>query len=170
MKRIVSRITYHPLGKCQRKSNHSHLVELYAILNQFYARDCARRTLPVYEAAIGKQGAIEAEVRKPDLIILDLCLPDMDGVEVVKSVRTWSSVSIMILWAHSHEQHKIDALDAGADDYLTKPFSFGELLARIRVALRYSANVGVTTNPEIFTSGEWGAVERHHRSTTEPEG
>lgn len=93
----------------------------------------------VFEAESGKQGLIETEVRKPDLLILDLGLPDMDGVDVIHSVRRWSTVPIIILSARSHEQHKIDALDAGADDYLTKPFGFGELLARIRVALRHAS-------------------------------
>ena len=119
----------------------------------------------VHEAVTGKQGIIEAEVRKPDLIILDLGLPDMDGVEVVKSVRTWSSVPILILSARSHEQNKIDALDAGADDYLTKPFGFGELLARIRVALRHSVNTGAIANAEIFTSGEL-TIDLHNRVVT----
>lgn len=92
----------------------------------------------VFEADTGKQGIVEAGIRKPDLVILDLGLPDMDGVEVIKAIRAWSTLPIIILSARSNEQHKIDALDAGADDYLTKPFGFGELLARIRVALRHA--------------------------------
>src|SRR5664279_2187091 len=87
----------------------------------------------VFEADRGKQGIVEAGVRKPDLIILDLGLPDIDGVDVIKTIRTWSVMPIIILSARSTEKHKIDALDAGADDYLTKPFGLGELLARIRV-------------------------------------
>ena len=111
----------------------------------------------VFESDTGKQGIIEVEVRKPDLLILDLGLPDMDGVEVIKTIRTWSAIPIIILSARSSEQHKIDALDAGADDYLTKPFGFGELLARIRVALRHAiqpqehiqAGVFVTANLKV---------------------
>jgi two-component system KDP operon response regulator KdpE len=111
----------------------------------------------VFEADTGKQGIIEVETRKPDLVILDLGLPDMDGVEVIKAIRAWSAIPIIILSARSSEQHKIDALDAGADDYLTKPFGFGELLARIRVALRHAiqpqehiqAGVFVTANLKV---------------------
>lgn len=91
----------------------------------------------VVEAETGKQGLTEAAMRKPDLIILDLGLPDMDGVEVIKGIRAWSSVPVIILSARSQESDKISALDEGADDYLVKPFSVGELMARIRVALRH---------------------------------
>ena len=107
----------------------------------------------VFEAALGRQGIIEAGVRKPDLIILDLGLPDMDGVDVIKAIRAWSAMPIIILSARSSEQHKIDALDAGADDYLTKPFGLGELLARIRVALRHSASSPEQDQSGIFSTG-----------------
>ncbi|HSH72470.1 MAG TPA: two-component system response regulator KdpE [Methylophilaceae bacterium] len=90
----------------------------------------------VHEAATSAQGLIDAANRKPDLILLDLGLPDGDGIQVVESLRTWSSVPILILSARSSEQDKIAALDAGADDYLTKPFGVGELLARVRALLR----------------------------------
>lgn len=107
----------------------------------------------VFETERGQQGVIEAGVRKPDLIILDLGLPDMDGVEVIRRVREWSAVPIIILSARSTEQHKIEALDAGADDYLTKPFGLGELLARIRVALRHSS-ISPSQNEEgVFVTG-----------------
>lgn len=119
----------------------------------------------IFEAATGKQGIIEAEIRKPDLVILDLGLPDMDGVAVIKTLRTWSTVPIIILSARSNEENKIQALDAGADDYLTKPFGFGELLARIRVALRHSAQSGALTNSEVFSSGEL-KVDLHNRTVT----
>ncbi|MDD5033733.1 MAG: response regulator [Methylococcaceae bacterium] len=105
----------------------------------------------VFEAGTGRQGIIEAGIRKPDLIILDLGLPDMDGVEVVKAVREWSDRPIIILSARSAEQTKIEALDAGANDYLTKPFGLGELLARIRVALRHSLRN--SEQSEVFTTG-----------------
>jgi len=107
----------------------------------------------VFEADNGKQGIIEAGIRKPDLIILDLGLPDMDGVEVIKTIRAWSVMPVIILSARSGEQHKIDALDAGADDYLTKPFGLGELLARIRVALRHSVNSPEQGENGVFTNG-----------------
>src|SRR5664280_697187 len=107
----------------------------------------------VFEADRGRQGIVEAGIRKPDLIILDLGLPDMDGVDVIKAIRAWSTMPIIILSARSTEQHKIDALDAGADDYLTKPFGLGELLARIRVEMRYSVNSPAQDQSDVFTTG-----------------
>lgn len=90
----------------------------------------------VFEAETLKRGLIDAGTRKPDLIILDLGLPDGDGVDFVRDVRQWSSVPIIVLSARAHETDKINVLDLGADDYLTKPFGIGELLARVRSALR----------------------------------
>ena len=90
----------------------------------------------VFEAESGKQGLVEAGTRKPDLIILDLGLPDLDGIEFIRDLRGWSTVPILILSARSTENDKIVALDVGADDYLTKPFGVGELLARVRALLR----------------------------------
>lgn len=90
----------------------------------------------VFEAESGKQGLVEAGTRKPDLIVLDLGLPDLDGVEFIRDLRGCSAVPILILSARSTENDKIVALDAGADDYLTKPFGVGELLARVRALLR----------------------------------
>jgi len=107
----------------------------------------------VFEADSGRQGIVEAGIRKPDLIILDLGLPDMDGVDVIKTIRGWSVMPIIILSARSTEQNKIDALDAGADDYLTKPFGLGELLARIRVEIRHSVSSPAQDQSGIFTTG-----------------
>ena len=90
----------------------------------------------VFEAETAAQGLIEAGTRKPDLVVLDLGLPDRDGVEVVRDLRGWSEIPIIILSARTTEDEKIEALDAGADDYLTKPFGIGELLARVRALLR----------------------------------
>ena len=92
-----------------------------------------------YHTAQNGAGALlDAVSYNPDVIILDLGLPDMDGVEIIRKVRGWSSVPIIIVSARSEDQDKVDALDAGADDYLTKPFSIDEFLARLRVALRRS--------------------------------
>jgi two-component system KDP operon response regulator KdpE len=91
------------------------------------------------EAAAGQEGLMEAATRNPDIVLLDLGLPDLDGIEVVRRLREWSEVPVVVLSAREQEQDKIKALDAGADDYLTKPFGAGELLARIRVALRHKA-------------------------------
>jgi two-component system KDP operon response regulator KdpE len=89
------------------------------------------------EAETGKDGLVKAAVWNPDVVLLDLGLPDMDGIEVIKRLREWSKVPIIIISAREQENDKIRALDFGADDYLTKPFGVGELLARIRVAGRH---------------------------------
>ena len=96
----------------------------------------------VHESMSGMDSVVQAADIKPDLVILDLGLPDIDGKEVVRRLREWSDVPILILTARDQEKEKIDALDAGADDYITKPFSMGELLARMRVSVRRSAHVG----------------------------
>ncbi|MFI3219255.1 MAG: response regulator [Methylococcales bacterium] len=114
------------------------VIEDDPAIRRFLRTGLSTQGFTVFETDTGKQGIIETGVRKPDLVILDLGLPDIDGVEVIKAIRVWSAIPILILSARSGEQHKIDALDAGADDYLTKPFCFGELLARIRVALRHA--------------------------------
>ena len=105
----------------------------------------------VYEAANGQDALLRAVQIKPDLVILDLGLPDLDGVAVLKRLREWSSVSVIILSARDQESDKIAALDAGADDYLTKPFSTGELMARMRTAQRHNRPMPETA---IFTCGD----------------
>ncbi|MDF9392277.1 MULTISPECIES: response regulator [Methylococcus] len=107
----------------------------------------------VFEADTGSRGIIEAGLRRPEVVILDLGLPDMDGVEVVKALREWTLQPIIVLSARSTEEHKIEALDAGADDYLTKPFGIGELIARIRVALRHSAAGAANSANDGYASG-----------------
>jgi two-component system KDP operon response regulator KdpE len=102
----------------------------------------------VVEASTAQRGLIEARSHKPDLMIVDLGLPDRDGVEVIAGVRAWSPVPIVVLSARSFEEQKIAALDAGADDYVTKPFSAAELLARIRAALRRSSR-GSGESPQL---------------------
>jgi len=129
------------------------LIEDDPPIRRFLRTGLGAQGFKIFEADTGRQGLIEAGVRKPDLIILDLGLPDMDGVEVVKVVREWTALPIIILSARYAEQHKIEALDAGADDYLTKPFGLGELLARIRVALRHSATNPENIQQEVFAAG-----------------
>ena len=90
----------------------------------------------VFEADCLKRGLTEVGTRKPDLIVLDLGLPDGDGVDLIRDVRGWSNVPVLVLSARTDEDNKVAALDAGADDYLTKPFGIGELLARVRANLR----------------------------------
>jgi two-component system KDP operon response regulator KdpE len=96
----------------------------------------------IVEAATVKRGAIDATTHKPDLIIVDLGLPDGDGLDLIHRIREWSPMPILVLSARAQERSKIEALDAGADDYITKPFAVGELLARVRVALRHAARGG----------------------------
>jgi len=105
----------------------------------------------ISEASSGQEGLGQAAIFHPDLIILDLGLPDLDGTEVIKRLREWAQVPIIILSVREHETDKIKALDAGADDYITKPFGMGELLARIRVALRHVAK---TEDEPVLTFGE----------------
>ena len=97
----------------------------------------------VFEAATGKEGITQAAMQRPDAIVLDMGLPDMPGVEVLRAVRSWSSIPVIVLSVRGSEADKVMMLDAGADDYVTKPFSPQELLARLRVALRHAATKGV---------------------------
>lgn len=109
-------------------------------------------------AGSGEAAILEAVSHNPDIVLLDLGLPDMDGVEIIRKIRTWSSMPIIVLSARSEDTDKIDALDAGADDYLTKPFSVEELLARIRVTQRrLIAMQGVTHAQQ--TTFENGALK-----------
>lgn len=103
------------------------------------------------EAASGREGLSQTTIFHPDLIVLDLGLPDMDGVEVIRELREWTQTPIVVLSVREQEEEKIRALDAGADDYLTKPFGMGELLARIRVALRH---VTKTEDEPVLAVGE----------------
>ncbi|MDN5934577.1 MAG: two-component system response regulator KdpE [Nitrosospira sp.] len=96
-----------------------------------------------FESETMRRGLIDAGTRRPDLIILDLGLPDGDGADFILDVRKWSSVPIIVLSARVNEQDKVNALDAGADDYLTKPFGVGELLARVRAMQRRNFQLGV---------------------------
>ena len=104
----------------------------------------------VLEAASGEEALSAVANEHPDVVILDLGLPDIDGVEVTRRLREWSQIPIIIVSVREQEQDKIAALDAGADDYLTKPFGVGELMARLRVALRRSAQVD---DEPVFASG-----------------
>jgi two-component system KDP operon response regulator KdpE len=109
----------------------------------------------VFEAETAEVGLVEAGTRKPDLVILDLGLPDRDGVEVIRDLRGWSSLPVLILSARASEPDKILALDAGADDYLTKPFGVGELLARVRALLRRRLRL----SEDGRTSAAFGSIE-----------
>src|SRR5450756_2783887 len=100
---------------------------------------CIRDRFVIFEATTGEEALAAVAADRPDVIILDLGLPDIDGVEVTRRLREWTQIPIIVVSVRDREEDKIAALDAGADDYLTKPFGAGELMARLRVALRRSA-------------------------------
>jgi len=107
----------------------------------------------VVEAVSGAEALREAAARPPDLVLLDLGLPDLDGVEVTRRLREWTTVPVLVLSARGQERDKIAALDAGADDYVTKPFAIGELMARMRAALRRRARVEGGEEESVVTVG-----------------
>jgi two-component system, OmpR family, KDP operon response regulator KdpE len=123
----------------------------------------AARSYRVLTAATGRQALDAAARHHPDVIVLDLGLPDMDGVEVVRAIRGWTTVPILILSGRSQSIQKVEALDAGADDYVTKPFSVDELLARLRAVTRRA--VSSDTAPSV-TLGETVIDLQSHRVTT----
>lgn len=133
---------------------------ILVVEDDFAIRSLITSTLEIegykyHVAKDGKQAIIEATTQNPELILLDLGLPDMDGVDVIKKIRNWSTVPITVISARSEDKDKIDALDAGADDYLTKPFSTEELLARIRGIyrrIRYIEN-NISNEQPYFQNG-----------------
>jgi two-component system KDP operon response regulator KdpE len=106
------------------------------------------------EATTAKEGIAQATGRNPDVILLDLGLPDADGIDLTRRVREWSGTPIIVISARGKEQDKVAALDAGADDYLTKPFGIGELMARLRVALRHAARPADAPPEPVFVVGD----------------
>ena len=115
------------------------VVEDEPQMNRFLRGSLSTHGYRLVESMTGADGLAQAAARCPDVILLDLGLPDMDGLDVTKRLREWTATPIIVISARGRDDDKIAALDAGADDYLTKPFSVGELLARIRVALRHLA-------------------------------
>jgi two-component system, OmpR family, KDP operon response regulator KdpE len=115
------------------------------------------------EAVTAQEGLQAAETRQPDLIILDLGLPDMDGLEVIRRLREWTQVPILVLSARGQEADKVTALDAGADDYVSKPFGVGELLARMRVSLRRAERIGSGADQQTFTADDLQVDFVHRR-------
>jgi len=111
-----------------------------------------RQGYRLYEAATGAALLVEAARRRPDVVVVDLALPDMDGIEVIRRLREWTSVPVLVLLAHDRDDDKVAALDAGADDCVTRPFAIGEFLARIRVALRHASGAGRSEG--VFTLGD----------------
>src|SRR5262245_35693586 len=130
------------------------VIEDEAEIRRFLRASLTAREISVVEAATGKEGLLHATSEPPDLILLDLGLPDISGFEVIAELRGWSRVPIVVLSARGQEADKIAALDAGADDYLTKPFGVGELLARLRVALRHAASRDGSAESSLFEAGQ----------------
>ena len=102
----------------------------------------------------GASAILSASSQQPDIVLLDLGLPDLDGVEIIRRIRSWSDMPIIVISARSEDSDKVSALDAGADDYLTKPFSVTEMLARLRVAQRRIASLGGKTEEAVFRNGK----------------
>jgi two-component system, OmpR family, KDP operon response regulator KdpE len=121
----------------------------------------------VIEAETVNEAVIAATTRNPELILLDLGLPDGDGIDLARRLREWSSVPIIVLSARGREADKVEALDAGADDYLTKPFSVGELLARLRVALRHARQAAASEPGPVLTAGGLSADLAARRVTVD---
>jgi two-component system KDP operon response regulator KdpE len=117
------------------------VIEDEAPIRKFLRTGLESQGFQLVESTTGADGLAQAATRAPDVVLLDLGLPDLDGLEVVKRIREWSTVPVLVLSARGQERDKVQALDAGADDYVTKPFSMGELLARMRVALRHRARL-----------------------------
>jgi two-component system KDP operon response regulator KdpE len=145
------------------------VVEDEPEIRQFLRSSLHAEGYRVVESPNGRRGELDAGMHKPDLAIIDLGLPDFDGIEVIRRIREWSRMPIIVLSARIQERSKIDALDTGADDYITKPFGVGELLARVRVALRHALQPptgkdlsfgGVTINFETRRASK-GAMEIH---------
>lgn len=129
------------------------MIEDEKAIRHFLVAVLENEGMRVFEAETGKQGLIEVETRKPDLVILDLGLPDLDGVEVIQRLRQWSQVPILVLSARTQEEQKVAALDAGAEDYLTKPFGVAECLARVRVLLRRRVRDSASAS-QVFEFGD----------------
>jgi two-component system KDP operon response regulator KdpE len=122
------------------------VVEDEPEIRRFLRATFAANDYRVVESATGRRGQIDAGTHKADLAIVDLGLPDIDGIDVIRHIREWSPMPVIVLSARTQERAKIDALDAGADDYVTKPFAVGELMARVRVALRHAARGATVTS------------------------
>ena len=125
------------------------LIEDEAPIRKFLRAGLEGQGYSLYEATTGQDGMSQIAMRAPNLVLLDLGLPDIDGFEVVRRIREWTALPIIVLTARDRDGDKVRALDAGADDYITKPFSMPELLARMRVALRRHAQAGVEANPFV---------------------
>ncbi len=125
------------------------LIEDEKQIRRFMRVSLEAQGMAVHEADAGQRGLVEAATRKPDLVIVDLGLPDTDGLDVIRELRGWTELPIIVLSARTQEEEKVAALDAGADDYLTKPFGVSELMARIRAHLRRRNQAAAGETPVV---------------------
>ena len=132
------------------------LIEDEENIRSFIATTLKNQNYKIITASSGTEGLHLCASHQPDLVLLDLGLPDMDGMTVIKKLREWNSTPIIVISARSHEQEKAKALDGGADDYITKPFGTVELLARIRTSLRHSSQLsaGIHSNAPVYRHGD----------------
>lgn len=136
------------------------LIEDEKPIRRFLSATLIQEGWQVHEADTGERGLVEVATRKPDLVIVDLGLPDMDGIEVIRELRTWCDRPVLVLSARAQESEKVAALDAGADDYLTKPFGTAECLARLRVLMRRHDSTSNRTTVIRFGDIEVDLVKR----------
>jgi two-component system, OmpR family, KDP operon response regulator KdpE len=138
------------------------LIEDEPQMRRFLRAALENEAYRLVEAATAREGLAHATGQNPDIILLDLGLPDGDGIDLTRRLREWSRTPIVVISARGQERDKVAALDAGADDYLTKPFGVGELLARMRVALRHAARAAGEPDEPVFTTGDL-RVDLEHR-------
>jgi len=138
------------------------LIEDEPQMRRFLRAALENEAYRLVEVGTAREGLAQAAGQNPDIILLDLGLPDGDGIDLTRRIREWARVPIVVISARGQERDKVAALDAGADDYLTKPFGVGELLARMRVALRHAARAAGGPEEPVFTSGDL-RVDLEHR-------
>jgi two-component system KDP operon response regulator KdpE len=145
------------------------LIEDEPQMRRFLRAALENEAYRLVEAATAREGLAQAAGQNPDIILLDLGLPDGDGIDLTRRIREWAHMPIIVISARGQERDKVAALDAGADDYLTKPFGVGELLARMRVALRHAARAAGQPDDPVFTVGDL-RVDLEHRQVFVNEG
>jgi two-component system, OmpR family, KDP operon response regulator KdpE len=139
------------------------LIEDEPQMRRFLRAALVNEAYRLVEAGTAREGMAQAAGQNPDIILLDLGLPDGDGIDLTRRLREWSRTPIVVISARGQERDKVAALDAGADDYLTKPFGVGELLARMRVALRHAARAAGEPDEPVFATGDLRVDLEHRR-------